>query len=155
LPGIFLLGALVVVAASGCGGGDGSVEVTWERRADDAAGDPNRQSTYATVVYVNNDSGATLRDARLRFRPNETPDVPMGFSVGTITNVATSFEGSNHVWPIGDLKSGTRLVFPLQLWFSSGYGATPDSVELRMELVSPDLEGGALESKPLTLLLNR
>ena len=137
--------ALAVVLASlgllgvACSGGSGPVSLDW--RSTQTSG-PVAQASQdgaqlETVVIVRNESSETIRGASLIFRPSEALGAPLGFSVGTITSVPTLFEGSAHVWRLGDIAPGTRVVFNLGLWFSAGqFDASPTEIELLVELVS-------------------
>lgn len=150
------LALIVAVIVSGCGGRPGSVEVAWrgpqgaELRVDPA---PKNASVYATTILVTNDTNETIRAARIRFRPTEARNAPAGFTVGTVTNVKTAFEGMTHYWAIGDLEPGAKVAVPLGLWFSleSTHGQA-EPIELTISLVSPDL-ATSVRSNTLKVLL--
>ncbi len=133
------LGGLLALAASGCSSGDGEVALQWQtedgRPLDIILSDP--EANYDTVIYVDNESGETIRDAVLRFSPGDVRHAPVGFSVGTITTIRTDFDGAAHLWHLGDIRPGTRVVFPLSLWFSASQqlGSAPP-LDLVVELQS-------------------
>jgi hypothetical protein len=103
------------------------------------------------VVYVDNDSGETIKDAVLRFSPTTVQGAPIGFSVGTATNLPTDFEGEAHLWRLGDIKPNTRVVFNLGLWFEMASQVSSSSpLDLVMSLEGSNLPE-ALSSNALTV----
>jgi hypothetical protein len=135
-----LLTVFVVVALSRPS--DGGLRLRWagaEGLAGGAVQATDGGGSLATVVYIYNDTGEPLRDASLRFYPNRVA-APAGFSLGTVANVSSHFDGSAQVWPLGDIAPGTRLIFNLGLWFDGSAAVnTTDDVGLTIQLASPDL----------------
>jgi hypothetical protein len=129
--------AMLCLVAAACGGSKGEgVVVYWQAR------DPefNEDGPVPTVVRLRNDTGETIRDARLRFNATEARGGHAGLSIGTITNASSRFEGDAQVWSLGDLPPHTELAFEIGLWFDSELqvlDAPP--VSLAVELASSDL----------------
>jgi hypothetical protein len=146
----------VLAASAACGDERGSVTLVWRSDAEEISIDAERREApvFQTLVYVRNESGSTLRDARLRFRPDATRNAPAGFRVGTVTPFSSSFEGDDQFWRVGDLEPGQRVAVPLGLWFQMDVQARQDHpVELILALISPDLDQ-AVESNSLRVRLN-
>ncbi len=143
----FLAFAVVLAAAAlaaACRGAEpGALEVRWESpKAEAQIADANGSSgsPLTTVVYIENETGAVVRDAVLRLEEREA-EKSLGFSIGTVTGASTHFEGQSRLWRLGDLPPGQRIDFPIGLWFAEQYaGMGPDSLQLTVELSSPDLE---------------
>jgi hypothetical protein len=147
--------ALLASLAAGCGGGSDSVSLVWKSDGEEIRLDATRQDgpVFQTQVYVSNDTGSVLRDARLRFRPEAARDAPVGFRVGTVTPISSSFDGPDQLWRVGDLEPGARVAVPIGLWFNLDVLAQQSHpVELTLALVSPDLDR-AIESNALRIRL--
>jgi hypothetical protein len=152
---LLFLGALsLLLLTTACGGSDGgSVHVAWQSRD----GGPVRlqlqpNGTYQTDVFVRNDTGETLRDARLHLRPHN-PKLGIEI-VGTVTNARTEHAYDSDFWRLGDLRPGERVSFPIGLWIET----TPQlknasGIELTIDLVSRDLDE-PLTSTPLRVEAN-
>lgn len=151
---LLVFSVTLVALVAGCSGdNDRGVALHWQtedgkalevRFADLAA-------AHDTLITVENDSGKTISDAVLRFSPATTQSAPVGFSVGTVTNVRTDFDGDVHLWRLGDIKPNTRVVFPIGLWFATVQQldkAAP--IDLIVELQSANL-GDAVVSNALTV----
>jgi len=127
-----------------CGsGGEKAVVVHWQsegsavRVAED--GSQGRASPLQTTVFVTNNTGSLVHDAVVRLS-EQGAEMELGLSLGTVTNVSTSFEGNTRVWRQGDLESGKRYRLPIGLWLSTRYaGTTPGQLVLSVEFASPDL----------------
>jgi hypothetical protein len=142
-----IVAALLLV---GCGGSsDHGVALHWQTedgRALQVSFD-NLAAAHGTLITVDNDSGRTITDAVLRFSPTTTQHAPVGFSVGTVTNVHTDFDGDAHLWRLGDIKPNTRVVFPIGLWFATVQqvdSAAP--IDLTVELDSADLTDAVISN---------
>ncbi len=136
--------ALAALAATACGGGSGSVKLAWQpSHGTDlqlAAANGQNPPVYQTVIYMSNETNETLRDARVRFRPDAAVNAPIGFHIGTVAQVSSQFEGEDQVWPVGDLAPGAHVSMPLGLWFDLDHATHQDNpVELTLDLVSRDL----------------
>ena len=130
---ISIIPVIFALAASACGGDSGDVALSW--RTED--GRPlqvslDNANAHETVIYVDNDSGETIRDAVLRFSPTTVEGAPIGFTVGTATNVPTDFDGDAHVWRLGDIRPNTRVVLDL----ASGSRRLPRSAMHRQSTLS-------------------
>lgn len=112
---------LVLVASACAGSSDKGVELHWQTEDGTALQVSVRDlnSVHGTLIMVDNDSGKTIEDAVIRFTPATTRNAPVGFSVGTTSNVRTEFEGDTHIWRLGDIKPNTRMVLPIGLWFDA------------------------------------
>jgi hypothetical protein len=156
LARIHILLAMVALLGAGCGGGRDSVSLVWKSQAgelglDAAAG---QAPVYQTLVYVSNDTGSLVRDARLRFQPGAARNAPAGFRVGTVTPISSSFEGPDQLWSVGNLQPGARIAVPIGLWFDFDVQARQaHPVELSLALISPDLDK-VVESNHLTINLS-
>ena len=154
-PLLFLTAPLIVLLAAACGGSDkeGTVHFAWQSRD----GGPVRlqlkdNDTYQTDVIVQNATGGTLRDAKLRLKQhNPTFGIEIA---GTVTNARTEHGYDGDYWRLGDLRPGTAISFPLGLWIETSPQLTSASgLDLTIELVSPDLDE-PLVSSPLRVEAN-
>lgn len=152
----FLLFAVPALAC-GDGGDRPPVEVVWESATPTTTVGVGTGSVTAepvnTIVKVTNNTGAAIRNARISLDTSRLL-VPYSFSVGTVTNVSSSFEpGGVQVWSLGDLDPGASIALKLGLWFTSDTTrGLPDSIDLEVQLESEDL-GAPLTSLPLTVQL--
>ena len=153
-PLLFIGAPLLMLIATACGGSDaGTVHVTWQSRD----GGPVRlqlkgNDTYQTDVIVQNATGGTLRDARLRLKPHNPL---LGIEIaGTVTNTRTEHGYDGDYWLLGDLRPGASLSFPIGLWIETSPQLTSASgIDLTIELVSRDLDE-PLVSSPLRVEAN-
>lgn len=144
---------LFALVGSGCGDDGGDVVLRWQTED----GTPLNVSiqklsaNHDTVIYVDNDSGGTIKDAVLRFTPSDVGSAPIGFSVGTTSIVRTDFDGPTQVWRLGDIAPNTRVVFSLGLWFSaSSTLSSAAPIDFVVELAGDNL-AAAIPSNALTV----
>src|SRR3954471_576730 len=134
---LFLFAPLLVLVAAACGGRDqaASVHFAWQSRD----GGPVRlqlkdNDTYQTDVIVQNATGATLRDAKLRLKQHN-PTLGIEIS-GTVTSTRTEHGYDGDYWRLGDLRPGASVSFPLALWIETSPQLTSASgMDLTIELV--------------------
>jgi hypothetical protein len=155
---VALAGALMLLAGGACGGSaQGTVRLVWQTPEGGEVGLSSAalqdSTVFRTLVLVSNETGSTLRNARLRFQPKKARNAPASMHVGTVTNIASVFEGDDQLWPVGDLAPGDRLAVPIGLWFNLDEAQRlSQTVELSLALVSPDLEQ-AVQSNALKVRL--
>jgi hypothetical protein len=145
-----VVAALSLLILAGCGSREeAGLSLTW--RLAEQAGQPLLQgrAPLPTVVEVVNRSGRTARDLRLYLAPLDPRHAPAGLSVGTVSRVASGFDGQSQYWDLGDLGPRSRLVFEIALWPESPL-ATRGHVVLDLRLVERGLEDRAA-STSLTL----
>ncbi|HEX5367950.1 MAG TPA: hypothetical protein VFY10_00900 [Dehalococcoidia bacterium] len=142
---VMLLAAAGVAACGGGASGPASLSLTWS--ADKASSGPIApNAAVQTKLTIRNDGGETLDSVQLRFDQHDGV-MPFGVSVGTATNLSSSFDGDTQVWSLGTLKPGDVVVFPIGLWFQGPDDSTDTlPVTLFMGAKSPGLKAVVLSN---------
>jgi hypothetical protein len=150
--GGLLLAGLLTLA---CGGSHEPARLTLDWSPDGP--DPGAimpADFYKSRLVLRNEGGATLKDVQLRFDQNAAGYLPFGVSVGTATNVRSSFDGNVQVWNLGDIAVGQTVVFPMTLWIdSASRTAEPMPIRLIMQASSPAL-ADVVTSNTLEVVVN-
>jgi hypothetical protein len=133
------LALTVAVAACGSSNEPGRLTLEWTTEvAITSAVTPS--DTVKSVLIVRNEGGAGLEGVTLRFNQHAAGQLPLGVSVGTVTNVSSRIEGEDQVWELGSIGAGDTFVFPMTLWFdAASRTAEPAAVRLVMVASSLDL----------------
>lgn len=145
---------LLIPLLTACGSSKGDVVLSWraaEGTSLDVRLDDSR--SHGTTVVVENDSGRTLRNATVRFRPGASKAAPIGFSVGTATSVRTEYEGDSLLWRLGDIRPNTRVVLSLGLWFTVAAQVSQAAPVTMSVLLESDSLPAAVESNSLVVQL--
>ena len=126
------LALCLLVAACGSSSEPARLTLEWTtEQALNGAVEP-ADSVYS-VVIVRNEGGKDLEGVALRFNQHEAGQLPLGVSVGTITNVSSRIEGEDQVWDLGSIGAGDTVLFPMTLWFeAASRTAEPTTVRLLM-----------------------
>jgi hypothetical protein len=131
----------MTLALTACGSSGGSARLSLEWTTEHAlTGAVEPTDAVYSVVILRNEGGADLEGVELRFNQHEAGQLPLGVSVGTITNVSSRIEGEDQVWDLGNIRAGDTVLFPMTLWFeAASRTAEPTTVRLLMVGSSPTL----------------
>jgi hypothetical protein len=132
---------LLPLLVAACGSTHGPARLSLQWTTDDAlAGAVTPTESVRSVVIVRNEGGVDLENVALHFNQQEAGQLPLGISVGTVTNLSSRFEGDDQVWDLGGIGAGDTVLFPMTLWFeAASRTAEPTTVRLLMVASSSSL----------------